>query len=39
VVTGGGLKDVKSAVRAAGREPLRVEPSLDAIVAAVGTAR
>jgi threonine synthase len=39
VVTGGGLKDVKSAIRAAGREPLRVEPSLDAIVAAMEAAR
>jgi threonine synthase len=36
VVTGNGLKDTKGAVRAAGREALRVEPSLDAVRAALG---
>jgi threonine synthase len=36
VVTGSGLKDTKGAIRAAGREAVRVEPNLDAVRAALG---
>jgi threonine synthase len=39
VVTGSGLKDVKSARRAAGREALSVAPSLDAVRSALREAK
>jgi hypothetical protein len=37
VVTGSGLKDVRAAARAAGREPHRVAASIDAVREVVGS--